>query len=95
MDRTSLTQLQAPARLLYSRQEAAYMLSTSLRNIAYRIAQGTLEIRRQGGRVLITHAELLRQAALDDNEPIVPQRSPSKSPLTVTSINRDDFQVAS
>jgi hypothetical protein len=39
-------------RLFYSRAEAVYQLSTSLRNIAYRIANGTLKVRRQDGRVL-------------------------------------------
>jgi hypothetical protein len=61
-------------RLLYSRAETAYQLSTSLRNIAYRIAAGTLRIQRQGGRVLISHAELLRQARIDDNTPVVPEQ---------------------
>jgi hypothetical protein len=61
-------------RLLYSRKEAAYMLSESLRSIDYKLAQGTLKYIRQGGRVKITHAELLRQAAIDDNTPIVPRR---------------------
>src|SRR5664280_1905606 len=60
--------LHAP-RLLYSRREVAFQLSTSLRNIAYRIAAGTLRTQRQGGRVLISHQELIRQARLDDNTP--------------------------
>jgi hypothetical protein len=77
------TTLPSPApRLLYSRKEAAYLLCTSLRNIAYRIANGTMKVRRQGGRVVITHAELLRQAALDDNTPVAPKRSASKPPMT-------------
>ena len=50
------------------------MLSESLRSIDYKLAQGTLKYIRQGGRVKITHAELLRQAAIDDNTPIVPRR---------------------
>jgi len=66
-------------RLLYSRAEVAFQLSTSLRNIAYRIAAGTLKIRRQGGRVLITHAELIRQSNLNDNTPMVPAKKPSAS----------------
>ncbi|MBB5345980.1 hypothetical protein HDF10_003987 [Edaphobacter lichenicola] len=56
-------------------------LSTSLRNIAYRIANGTLKVRRHGGRVVISHAELLRQASLDDNAPVAPKRS-SKTQTT-------------
>jgi hypothetical protein len=45
------------------------MLSESLRSIDYKLANGTLRYIRQGGRVKITHAELLRQAAIDDNTP--------------------------
>jgi hypothetical protein len=89
---TTCTPLPSPApRLLYSRKEAAYQLSTSLRNVAYRIANGTMKVRRQGGRVVITHAELLRQAALDDNTPVAPKRSPSKPPVTIpTAVNEAD-----
>ena len=50
------------------------MLAESLRSIDYKIATGSLKILRQGGRVKITHAELLRQAGIDDNTPIVPRR---------------------
>src|ERR1017187_9932607 len=70
--------MKAPAdadltRLLYSRKQAAFLLSESLRTIDYKIHQGTLRIIRQGGRVKITYAELLRQATIDDNTPIVPR----------------------
>jgi hypothetical protein len=71
-----------PPRLLYSRKEAAFQLSESLRTIDYKIAQGTLRIIRQGGRVKITHAELLRQASLDDNTPVVPRRPPQSGTVT-------------
>ncbi len=52
------------------------MLSESLRSIDYKLAQGTLKYIRQGGRVKITHAELLRQTSIDDNTPVVPRRQP-------------------
>jgi hypothetical protein len=95
MDTSTRTPPHIPApRLLYSRKEAAYQLSTSLRNIAYRIAQGTLKVRRQGGRVVITHAELLRQAALDDNAPVVPKRPPQKPSLAVPSRELEAAQAA-
>ena len=60
-------------RLLYSRKQAAYQLSDSLRIIDYKLASGQLRYTRQGGRVKISHAELLRQAAIDDNTPVVPR----------------------
>jgi hypothetical protein len=95
IDKTSNTSQPPAPRLVYSRKEAAYLLSISLRNIAYRIAQGTVKIRRQGGRVVISHAELLKQAAMDDNKPITPKRSLRKPPLPVTTaINPDDIQNA-
>jgi hypothetical protein len=49
------------------------MLSESLRSIDYKLANGTLRYIRQGSRVKITHAELLRQAGIDDNTPVVPR----------------------
>ena len=63
-------------RLLYSRREASYMLSESLRSIDYKLASGHLRFIRQGGRVKISYSELLRQAAIDDNTPVVPRRRP-------------------
>lgn len=66
----------ASPRLLYSRRDAAYLLSESIRSIDYKLANGTLRYIRQGGRVKIPHAELLRQAAIDDNTPIVPRCRP-------------------
>jgi hypothetical protein len=74
-----------PPRLLYSRKEAAYMLSESLRSIDYKLAHGKLKYIRQGGRVKITHAELLRQAAIDDNTPVVPRRQPQSAEATFPS----------
>ena len=72
---TSSPAPEAPPRLLYSRKETAYLLSLSLRAISYLIASGDLRTKRHGGRVMITHAELLRQAALDDRNPIVPKNT--------------------
>ena len=73
----------APPRLLYSRKEVAYQLSLSLRAIAYMIAAGDLRTKRHGGRVMISHAELLRQAALDDRHPIVPKKNRQNAPMTI------------
>ena len=39
------------------------------------IASGDLRTKRHGGRVMVTHAELVRQATLDDREPIVPKKA--------------------
>ena len=72
----------APPRLLYSRKETAYLLSLSLRAVAYMIASGDLRTKRHGGRVMIAHSGLLRQAALDDRKPIVPKKTRQKSTVT-------------
>jgi hypothetical protein len=79
MNKTVTTRPVPLPRLLYSRMDAAHMLSESLRSIDYKLAQGTLKYIRQGGRVKIAHAELLRQAAIDDNTPIVPRRPPQSA----------------
>jgi hypothetical protein len=60
--------------MLYSRKQAAYMLSESLRSIDYKLANGSLKHVRQGGRVKIAHAELLRHASIDDNTPVGPRK---------------------
>jgi hypothetical protein len=73
----------APPRLLYSRKEVSYQLSLSLRAIAYMIASGNLRTKRHGGRVMVTHAELLRQAALDDRDPIVPKNNRQSAPIAI------------
>jgi hypothetical protein len=72
-------------RLLYSRREASFLLSESLRSVDYKLASGQLQYIRQGGRVKITHAELLRQAAIDDNTPVVPRRQPQTAQVPAES----------
>lgn len=52
-------------RLLYSRKDAAYQLSISLRQVDTLIANRHLGTRRVGGRVLIPHGELTRFAGKD------------------------------
>ena len=59
-------------RLLYSRVEAAYQWSLSVRAVDYMIAQGKVRTRKIGGRILIPHPELLRIARADQVEPITP-----------------------
>ena len=52
-------------KILYSRREAAQVLSLSLRCIDYLIENGELLARRIGRRVLIERAELERFAQRD------------------------------
>ena len=63
-----------------SRREASYMLSESLRTIDCKLASGHLRFIRQGGRVKIPYSELLRQAAIDDDTPVVRRPHPSSVP---------------
>jgi hypothetical protein len=49
-------------RLLYSREDAAYQLSISVRSLDYMIAGRKLATQRMGSRILIPHAELVRLA---------------------------------
>lgn len=50
-------------KLLYSRKDAAFALSLSLRTIDTHIANQVLTTRRHGGRVLIPAADITRMAA--------------------------------
>ena len=52
-------------KILYSRREAAQIISLSLRSIDYLIENGELLARRVGRRVLIERAELERFALRD------------------------------
>ena len=54
-----LHKTQAQPKLLYSKAEAAQMLSLSLRTIDYLIATGELTARRIGRRVLLAHNALV------------------------------------
>jgi excisionase family DNA binding protein len=58
-------------KLLYSRKEAAFLLSVSVRTLDLWIASGKLRTRWLGGRKLIEKAELLRFSGRDHPSPIV------------------------
>jgi excisionase family DNA binding protein len=45
-------------KILYSKKDAAYCLSISLRSLSYLIERGELPIRKIGGRVLLEKREL-------------------------------------
>jgi hypothetical protein len=51
------------SRLLYDRKAAAHQLSISIRSLDYLIANKRLNTRRNGRKVLVTHASLVRFAA--------------------------------
>jgi hypothetical protein len=57
-------------RLLHPRKEAAWLLGISVRSLDYLIANKQLATRRNGGRVLIPHSELVRFSRADHFEPI-------------------------
>lgn len=59
-----------PTRLLYTRQEAAYRLSISLRSLDYYISTKRLATRRLGRKVLIPHGELIRFSRMDHTDDI-------------------------
>lgn len=52
-------------RMLYTRKDAAFQLSISLRSLDYAIANKKLNTRKFGGRVLIPHGELVRFSRMD------------------------------
>ena len=58
-------------RLLVGREEAAQMLSISVRGVDYLTATGRLLTRGIGGRVLLSVADLRRYFRGDHPEPIV------------------------
>jgi hypothetical protein len=92
MRKSPTTAPETPPRLLYSRKETGYLLSLSLRAIAYMIASGDLKTKRHGGRVMIPHAELLRQAALDDRAPIVPKKGSQRATVAVLTTTKAAYQ---
>lgn len=52
-------------RMLYTKQEAAYQLSCSVRSLDYHIANKRIGTRRMGRKVLIPHGELVRFSRMD------------------------------
>jgi excisionase family DNA binding protein len=52
-------------KLLYSRKEAAQLLSISLRTLDNYVALKQIKTRRKGRRVLISHGELVRFSRMD------------------------------
>lgn len=52
-------------KLLYTRQDAAYVLSISIRSLDYLVANKQLVVRRIGSRVLIPMGELRRLSRED------------------------------
>ncbi len=59
--------------ILFSRKQAASLLSISQRALDYLLSQGKLHARRVGKRVLIPREEIERFARHDHPEPIVPE----------------------
>ncbi len=59
----SIKNLSTVEKFLFSKKEAAYSLAISLRSLEYRIANGELNTRRIGSRVLIPREELRRFAS--------------------------------
>ncbi len=57
---------QQPVKLLYTKKEAAQMLSISVRKLDYLIADGEIKVRRIGKRVTI-HIRALQQFASRDH----------------------------
>jgi len=47
----------------YGRKEAAWKLDLSIRSVDYLIARKLLDTRKDGKRIFITHASLVRYAA--------------------------------
>ena len=64
-------QVAPSAKILVSREEAAQLLSISVRGIDYLLATRRLPFRKIGGRVLIPVAELRKYAQGDHPERIV------------------------
>lgn len=50
-------------RMRYGRKEAAWKLNLSIRSVDYLIARKVLDTRRDGKRIFITRASLVRYAA--------------------------------
>jgi excisionase family DNA binding protein len=62
--------MQPPEKLLYSRRDAAHVLSISIRSLDYLVEYGRLPSRRIGRKVLIPASALARYARGDHAEAI-------------------------
>jgi hypothetical protein len=59
---------QSVPKLLYSRKDAAFVLSISVRSLDYLVAQKRLAFRKIGKRILFAHNELVKFAKADHLE---------------------------
>ena len=57
-----------PQKLLYSRKDAAYVLSISVRALDYLISRKQLNTRRLGRKVMVSQMEISRFAKADHYE---------------------------
>ena len=64
-----------PKVILYSRRDAAFALSLSLRSLDYLISNGEILTRRIGGRVLVSADELAQFSQRNHPKAIVPPKS--------------------
>lgn len=78
-------------RLLYDRKTAAPMLSIAVRTLDYYIANGKIQTRRIGRKVLIPHGELVRFARSDHFGPVAGRPRAAK-PRSVASATKDNMQ---
>jgi excisionase family DNA binding protein len=79
------------ARLLYSKAEAAELLSLSLRSIHHLVAAGELPTRQIGRRSLIPASALLEFAAVDHvaiTPAAKPQKATSKADMAASKSSR-------
>jgi excisionase family DNA binding protein len=60
VERSTITSLPIPPKLLFDRIEFSALTGLSLRTVANLIGDGTLRVKRVGRRTLIPRAELLR-----------------------------------
>lgn len=70
-------------RMLYSRKEAAYQLSVSVSTLEQLIAQGGIQVRRLGKKILIPRKELERLAE-NDVRVVWPEKVNGKTARVVT-----------
>jgi hypothetical protein len=69
-------------KLLYGREEAAGLLSLSLRAIDYLISKGEIKTRKVGGRTLITIGALREFAGRDHPDRLTPLKKSEKAEKT-------------
>ena len=77
----------------YGRKEAAWKLNISVRSVDYLIARKLLDTRKDGKRIFITHASLVRYAATNHYGAFAGEKADLIDAVETNAIDTDALEL--